>query len=47
MIIDCIFWLLLLLAFLGYFVPEPYIRYRGYIDLVLIAILGFKVVAFH
>jgi len=47
MIIDCIFWLLLLLAALGYYLPEPYIRHRGWIEIILIAILGSKVVAFH
>jgi len=46
-ILDCLFWLLLILAALGYFAPAPYIRYRGYIDLLLIAYLGVKVVTFH
>jgi hypothetical protein len=46
MILAAIFWVLLILAVLGVFAPpEPWGRYIRGIDLVLIAILGFRV--FH
>lgn len=42
MVLEIIFWILLILAFLGFWFPEPYIRYVRGVDLVLITILGLR-----
>lgn len=43
MVLEIIFWVVLLLSLAGYWAPEPYVKYRDYIDLVLFVILGIKV----
>lgn len=44
MVLVVIFWILLLLSFVSVLVPEhPYLRYCRIIDLILLAILGYKV----
>jgi hypothetical protein len=42
MVLEIVFWILLILAFVGYFAPEPFLKYRGFLDLVLFVILGLK-----
>lgn len=46
MVIEILFWLLLILAALGFFVPEPYTRYVRGVDLVLFVLLGLRVFGF-
>lgn len=43
MVLEILFWLLLVLGFIGYFAPEPYGRYRGYVDFILFVILGIRI----
>ena len=43
MVLAIIFWVLLLLAVIGCFVPEPYLKYSRIVDLILFIILGLKV----
>lgn len=42
MVLEIIFWILLILSFLGFWCPDPYVRYVRGVDLVLIAIIGLK-----
>lgn len=43
MVLEVIFWVLIILALAGWFVPEPWAKYTRGIDLVLFIILGLHV----
>lgn len=43
MVIEILFWIILLLAVLGFWAPEPYLRYVRGVDLVLFVLLGIRV----
>lgn len=42
MVLEIIYWIILILAIIGFFVPEPYVRYVRGVDLVLFVIVGLK-----
>jgi hypothetical protein len=46
MILEVIFWVLIILGFAGSFAPAPYDRYFRYGDFVLFVILGLRVFGF-
>jgi hypothetical protein len=43
MVLVVIYWLLIILALVGWFAPEPWARYGRGLDLVLFIILGIKI----
>jgi len=43
MVLEVIFWVLIILALAGWFVPEPYSKYVRSVDLILFVILGLRV----
>jgi hypothetical protein len=43
MVLEILYWLILILAVIGFFVPEPYYRYTRGVDLVLFVLLGIRV----
>lgn len=43
MVLDVLFWVLLLLAVVAFWVPEPYGKYVRGVDLILFIIVGFRV----
>jgi len=42
MVLMILFWIILILAILGFWAPEPYLKYVRGVDLVLFVILGLK-----
>jgi hypothetical protein len=46
MVLQVIYWIILLLAILGVWAPDPYARYVRGIDLVLFVILGIRLFGF-
>lgn len=42
-LLPILFWVLLVLAILGFWCPEPYVRYVRGVDLVLLLIIGLRV----
>lgn len=42
MVLQVIFWILIILGVVGYWAPEPYLRYVRGIDLILFIIVGLK-----
>lgn len=46
MVIEILFWLLIILAVLGFWAPEPYVRYVRGLDLVLFILIGLRVFGF-
>lgn len=42
MVLTVIYWVLIILAVVGFWVPEPYARYWRGFDLILFVILGLK-----
>ena len=43
MVLQVLYWIILLLAIIGFWVPEPYAKYSRGVDLVLFVILGLKI----
>ena len=43
MVLQILYWILLILCVIGFWVPEPYLKYARGIDLILFIILGLKV----
>lgn len=46
MVLEVVFWVLIILGFAGTFAPEPWNRYGRYVDLVLFVILGLRIFGF-
>jgi hypothetical protein len=42
MILTILYWIILILAILGIWAPEPYVRFVRGVDLILFVILGLK-----
>lgn len=43
MVLEILFWILLLLTIIGCFTPEPWRAHLRYVDLVLFVLLGLRV----
>lgn len=46
MVLEVVFWVLIILGFAGTFAPEPWNRYGRYVDLILFVILGLRIFGF-
>jgi hypothetical protein len=43
MVLCVIFWILLILSFIGYFAPDTYAKHFRLVELILFTILGLKI----